>query len=255
MTGLLRIARTEVLEHRRQPGMLAFLVANYLLWVVVFGGVFVALDRVEADPAATAMLRDQYASMGVELDAVLRVAVSSMGAILFTNLPLYVAILAGTSVIHDRTTGTLPFHMLAPLTRRQLLAGKLLGAMAIPLVLHLTLAGPACLALGRLDVLAPWSVMLGGSAAWWVSLLVGGPASAALVGALGTVISALSSDVRTSMQGTSFFMGILSLGIGVVLVDGTAWGLLPQLAFAGACLVGAAAILLVGAAIISRDLA
>ena len=48
----------------------------------------------------------------------------------------------------------------------------------------------------------------------WVAFLVGAPASAAFVGALGTVISALSRDVRTSMQYTSFFIGLLSLGIG-----------------------------------------
>ena len=79
------------------------------------------------------------------------------------------------------------------------------------------------------------------------------PASAFFVGALGTVISALSKDTRTSMQYTSFFIGLLSLGIGFVLVNGIAQGLALQLGYAVGCLVAAALILLVGARLISED--
>lgn len=45
--------------------------------------------------------------------------------------------------------------------------------------------------MGRLGVLAPFAHKFGASGAWWVVLLLGAPASAAFVGALGTVISAL----------------------------------------------------------------
>ena len=255
MRALLRIARTEVLEHRRQPWMLFVLAFNYLVWLGVFGAVFILLDRVYAQPEALALLKEQSRGMGVELDTTLRLAVSTFGALMFTNLPLFVAIMSGYSVLHDRTCGTMPFLMLAPITRRQVLVGKLVGGMAIPLLLHLVFVGAGTLLLGRLSVLDPYAVMFGSSPAWWLAFLVGGPASATLVGSLGTVISALSGDVRTSMQYTSFFIGLLSLAIGFVLVDGIAGGPGLQAAFAAGCLVAAALTLVVGAWIISRDVA
>ena len=77
--------------------MLAILALNYVLWLVVFGAVFVYVDGVVADPDARAALEEQLAAGGVGLDAVLRVAVSTFGSLLFTNLPLYVAIFSGSS--------------------------------------------------------------------------------------------------------------------------------------------------------------
>jgi hypothetical protein len=97
--------------------------------------------------------------------------------------------------------------------------------------------------------------MFGASPAWWVALLVGAPASAAFVGALGTVISALSRDIRTSMQYTSFFIGLLSLGIGFVLVDAVSEGVGLQMLFAGGCIVASTITLLAGARLISQDFA
>lgn len=255
MRAWMRIARTEVLEHRRQRSMLFILAANYLVWIVVFGGLFLLLDRVAGEPEGTALLEQQLRAAGVEADAMLRVAVSTFGSLMFTNLPLFVAILCGYSVLHDRTCGTMPFLMLAPITRLELIAGKLLGAMACPVLFHLVFVGVSEILIGRLELLAPYSPMLGSSPAWWAAFLFGAPASAALVGALGTVISSLSSDVRTSMQYTSFFIGLLSLGIGVTLVDAIPQGVELQIGYAIGCLVAAALTLLAGARIISRDIA
>jgi ABC-type transport system involved in multi-copper enzyme maturation permease subunit len=242
-----------VLEHRRQPWMLFILVVNYALFDLVFGVVFFGVDRIAQSPADLATLQEQLAGYGVQLHAFLQVATSTFGSLLFTNLPLFVAIMSGTSVLHDRECGTMPFLMLAPVTRLQLLVGKLAGAMAIPLLLHVVLVGASSLAFGGLASLAPYAPKLGGSPAWWVAFLVGAPAAAAFVGALGTVISALSRDIRTSMQFTSFFIGLLSLGIGLVLVDGITQGLALQVAFAVGCLVAAAATLALGARLISTD--
>lgn len=253
MKRLLRIARTEVLEHRRQPWMLFILAANYTLWICTFGVFFLLLDRVSASPETLAPLKQQMAGMGVEFDAALQVATSTFQSLSFTNLPLYVAIMSGTSVLHDRECGTMPFLMLAPVTRRQLLMGKLAGAMAIPLAFHLLFVGTSSLIMGRLPSLAPYAHKFGASPAWWVAFLVGAPASAAFVGSLGTVISALSRDVRTAMQYTSFFIGLLSLGIGFVLVDGISKGIALQLVFAGGSVVATALTLLFGAWLISKD--
>jgi ABC-type transport system involved in multi-copper enzyme maturation permease subunit len=250
MTRTLRIAKTELLEHRRQPWMIFILAANYVAWIVVFGGLFLLVDR---SAASLALIRQEMAAAGIEYDAALQLATSTFGSISFTNLPLFVAILSGTSVLHDRECGTMPFLMLAPVTRAQLLLGKLLGAMAIPLAFHLMFVGVSSLALGRLGALAPYAHKLGASPAWWIAFLLGAPASAAFVGALGTVISALSRDVRTSMQFTSFFIGLLSLGIGAVLVDGLTRGLELQVGFAIGCLIAAAVTLGAGARLISKD--
>lgn len=255
MRHLWRIAKTEVLEHRRQPWMLFILVANYLLWGGVFGVVFFFLDVALTDPQSRALVEQQLRANGVELGATVKLATSTFGSLLFTNLPLFVAIMSGSSVMHERECGALPFLMLAPVTRLQLLIGKLAGAMAFPLLFHFTLAGSCSLLVSQLPVVAPYAAKLGGSSAWWVAFLLGAPASAAFVGALGTVISALARDVRTSMQFTSFFIGILSLGIGYVLIDGTSAGVPTQLTYAAGCLVGAFVIAWAGSKLISRDLA
>lgn len=113
--------------------------------------------------------------------------------------------------------------------------------------------GVASLSLGRLPSLARFAHKFGAAPAWWVAFLVGAPAAAAFVGALGTVISARSSDVRTSMQFTSFFIGLLSLGFGAVLVDGLTRGVGLQLLFAAGCLLAAGLTLAVGARLLSRD--
>ncbi|MFO0683298.1 MAG: ATP-binding cassette domain-containing protein [Sandaracinus sp.] len=249
-----RIALTEIVEQRRQPSMLFILAANYLIWLAVFGVVLWMFDRAAADPEAMALVTAQLEGSGVEPDALLRLGVSTFGSLVFTNLPLYVAILSGYSVLHDRDTSALPFLMLAPVGRREMLLGKLAGALALPLVLHVVFVGAGCLVLGRLPVLAPFP-LFGGGAAWWVAFLAGAPASAALVGAIGTVISALSSDVRTSMQYTSFFIGLLSLVFGWALVDELEGGVTLELGFAAGCAVLAGVALEIGARIVSRDLA
>lgn len=255
MKQIFRIAQTEVLEHRRQPWMIFILAMNYVLWILVFGALFLCVDGLSRRPEAMAALQQQLSGFGVEFDAFLKVATSTFGSLMFTNLPLYVAIMSGTSVLHDRECGTMPFLMLAPVTRRKLLLGKLAGAMTIPLVFHLLFVGAGSVLLGNLTVLAPYAHKFGASSAWWMAFLVGAPASAAFVGALGTVISALSRDVRTSMQFTSFFIGLLSLGIGYVLVDGISKGVGLQVVFAVGCIVAAALVLLFGAWLISTDTA
>ena len=253
MRNVLRIARVEVLEHLRQPWMIFILAANYALFLIAFGLLFRGVESLSVRPEALASLRAQLAAFGVELDTFLKLATSSFGSLMFTSFPLYVAIFSGTSVLHDRECGTLPFLMLAPLTRRTLLAGKLAGAMAIPLALHLLFVGGSSLMFADYASLAPFAHKLGASPAWWVAFLVGAPAAAAFVGSLGTVISALSGDMRTSMQYTSFFIGLLSLAFGFVLVDGISEGPTVQWGFAVGCALAAGGTLLFGAWLVSRD--
>lgn len=260
MRRITRVAHTEILEHRRQPWMIGIMTSNYVVWGAVFLAAIFALSVASETPQMLVMLDQRSTALGLcdgdsALDALLRLTTSTFGALLFTNLPLFVAIMSGYSVLHDRAIGALPFLMLAPLSRYQLLLGKLVGAMAIPSALHVVFVGGASIAARQFGVMAPYEAQFGGSPAWWVAFLLGAPASGFLVGSLGTVISGLSRDVRTSMQFTSFFIGILSLGFGFVLFDGISSGVGTQLAFAAGSLVAGLAILFVGSRIISRDIA
>lgn len=251
MKRVLHVARTEMLEHRRQPWMLVILSINYLVIAALYAASVWALGTLEATPDVLALVAQQVEGLNAGnletfLTSMRAGADSAFGALLFTNLPLFVAIMSGYSVLHDRTHGTLPFLMLAPLSRYQLLLGKLLGAIALPLALHFGFVGGTTLFIG---------VPEGALGAWIVSFVLGAPASAMLVGALGTVISALSRDVRTSMQFTSFFIGWLSLAFGFVLVNLVSEGVGLQLAFAFGCVTTAVVILFAGSRIVSRELA
>jgi|GEM_PF-1484043 len=254
MKAILRIAMTEIIEQYRQPWMLFILALNYILWIAIFGLLFRGLDAASKNPQLLALLSDQIGAAGMNTEGLLKAATSAYASLTFTNLPLYVAIMSGTSVLHDRERGTMPFLMLAPVTRQRLLAGKLAGALAIPFALHLVLAGGGNILVGRWEILTPYAWKFGASPAWWAAFLVGVPASGAFVGALGTVISALSKDMRTSMQYTSFFIGLLSLAFGFILVDGIEKGVAVQLIYALLCFAAATVTLKIGAGLISRDI-
>ncbi len=254
MKQLFSIARIEVTEHLRQPWMLFVLALNYVLWIGLFGGLFYLVDRTASQPETLLILENHLGKIGVKLDTLLGIASSTLCSLIFTNLPLYVAIMSGTSVLHDRDCGTLPFLMLAPITRRQLLLGKLAGAIAIPLLFHLFFVGLSSAVFRNIPSLEPFAYKFSTSGSWWIAYLVGAPSSALLVGSLGTVISARSRDIRTSMQYTSFFIGLLSLGIGYVLADGLSKGVFLQIMYAVFCILSAFIILLLSVRYISKDI-
>jgi ABC-type transport system involved in multi-copper enzyme maturation permease subunit len=260
MKRTLLVARTEVLEHLRQSWMLFVLAFNYIFWIVIFMLAFRALAFAQSNPQAIVIFEKNATGLGLcsgesAFEALVRVAVSSYGTVLFTNLPLFSAIMSGYSVLHERTCGTLPFLMLAPLSRYQLVLGKLVGVMVLPTILHFVFVGSASYAASQLPVISSQSDKFGGAPAWWVAFLLGGPAAAFLMGSLGTVISGLSKDVRTSMQFTSFLMGILGLGIGFVLIDGIRFGIGLQVTFVIGSILTGLITLLIGSRIISRDFA
>jgi ABC-type transport system involved in multi-copper enzyme maturation permease subunit len=254
MNAVLHVARAEVLEHRRQPWMLLILVFSYVFYLALPATVLHFICSVLDDPVQGKQLRDQAAAIGADVDTFLLMGVVAILTLLFANLPLFVAYLSGYSVLHDRTCGTMPFLMLAPMSRRQLLLGKLLGVLAIPTALHLVFVGPGSMIAFSFAERTGHTVMFQLNGAWWVAYLLGAPLSATVVGALGTVISARSRDVRTSVQYVCFFVGLLSLVSTFVLVENLSKGIGLQLAFVAGCLVAATVTWLVGAALISRDI-
>ncbi len=254
MNAVLHVARAEVLEHWRQPWMLGILVFSYVFYLVLPSALVHFLCSVLEDPVQGKLLREQAAAIGADADTGLMMGVLAILTMLFANLPLFVAYLSGYSVLHDRTCGAMPFLMLAPMSRRQLLLGKLLGVLAIPTALHLVFVGPGSMIAFSFAERTGHTLMFHLDGAWWVAYLLGAPLSAALVGALGTVISARSRDVRTSVQYVCFFVSLLGLASTFVLVENLSRGIGLQLAFAAGCLVLASLTLLAGAALISRDI-
>jgi ABC-type transport system involved in multi-copper enzyme maturation permease subunit len=192
--------------------------------------------------------------MGLELAATQSSVAVSLAVYQFVNLPVFVAILAGFSVLHDRTCGAMPFLMLAPLTRRQLLLGKVAGALALPTLMHLVFVGLGAAVLVVSGVETEHPELFGAVPGWWVAYLLTCPAGGAVLGAIGTVISALARDERTAYQWVSFTIGLLSVGMAIGLVKTIPEGVFVQLLLTAACLVVAFLILLVGAALISRDI-
>ncbi|MEO1273534.1 MAG: ABC transporter permease subunit [Myxococcota bacterium] len=258
------MAQTEILEHRRQPWMLLAMSTGYILVVGFAWWAFGAMDSVAADPAQLAQLNAQLqtfgmASPGQTGDTSLRAMVGAVLpgylALLVTNMPIFVAYFAGYSMIHDRESGVLPFVLLSPLSRGQMLVGKLMGLMAIPMMMHVVGTMLGCLPLMNLEIVATHQALVGGDISWWVLVLGVTPCFALFIGALGTVISALVRDVRASMQIMSLCFWLLSLGFNMAVVYSVRPEGLGQLVgFAVASLVACIITLAVGSQVMARDL-
>lgn len=260
MKRVLLVVKTEVLEQRRQPAMLLVMASNYLLWNLIFIAVLVFLNSTRENPQVMSMLDKRVLEMGIcngesALNTLVKLTSMNFGAILFTTMSVFSAYMSAYSVLNDRLSNTMPFLMLAPLSRYQLLLGKVLGATAIPFLMHLGFVGFTTFAVRSLEIMAPFSESWGGSPAWWVAFLVGAPAASFFVGSLGTVISGLSKDVRTSMQSTSFAIGLLSLAFSYLLIEQIKSGVAVQIMVALGGFLGGFLILLVGSKVISRDIA
>jgi ABC-type Na+ efflux pump permease subunit len=95
--------------------------------------------------------------------------------LVFTQLLGIVAVMAGHAVLHDRQVGTLPFLLLAPVRRIELLTGKVLGVLLPPLVPYALVSGSAAAYASTLSVAQPHLALLPPSPAWMLAFLVGGP--------------------------------------------------------------------------------
>lgn len=237
MNKIIRVAKTEILEQRRQPSMLFILVLNYLVWGSAFIIAIAAVSAAAEDPKLMGMISQHYLNeLGITdpqkaYSTLFKLINTAFGSLLFTNLALFVAIMSSYSVINDREHGTLPFLMLTRLSRFELILGKVLGVLAIPTLLHFIFVGSSTLIVRQIDAMAPHADKFGGSPAWWLAFLFGAPLSGFFVGAFGTLVSSLSRDIRTSIQFISFVIGFFSLLCGFVLFDGISLGVVVQLSY------------------------
>ncbi len=253
MSPVLRVARTEVLEHWRQPSMLLIMVVTYVAFIAAFGIAFLAIQIVSTDPTMMALVQVQLDAAGIDFDALVYTGSAGFVTMVFWNLPLYCALIGANSVLHERTYGTMPFVMLSPLTRFQLLVGKLIGVMAIPTLLHLGFVGLSTLLLSRLAILESSGAMMGGSGSWWIAFLFSTPLMAVLITSIGTVISALSRDVRTALLYTQFLTALFGIASSALIVDMLKETAVVQVVFSVVCFFGGLAALTIGARLISRD--
>ena len=257
MRQVLHIARREWLEQRRQPVMLSVIGATFgLLGSLCVVNLWL-LQRLADEPDLHQHIAALLPALGPAETIVSSLAGTVIGIanwLLFGQLLGIAAVLSGHSVLHDRQTGALPFLLLAPVTRMQLLLGKVVGALGPSLLIYGAVTLSTALLLTTQPVAAPYADRLPTSAAWWVAFLLGGPSWAVFVASLCALISHASRDVRTAQQGVWFVVLFASFVCGIGLTVLLPEGVWVQL---GVALVGAMAALgtlTLGAQLISREL-
>jgi ABC-type Na+ efflux pump permease subunit len=255
---ILVIARREWLEQARQPAMLAVVA---FLFLAIGGLVFAALaliDLVLRDPNALEDVATWFPFLGADPEGALESAAAGVIAVgnwlIFTQFLGIAAVLAGHAVLHDRQTGTLPFLLLAPVSRAELLAGKILGALGAPLAAYVFVTGATSALAALLPVASVAPDRLPPSPAWLIAFFFGGPAWALFVGAVCAVVSTLAHDVRTAQQVVWFVMFFATFGCGYLLAGLLPLGAGAMLLVAASGLSAAVGAVAIGTQVISRDL-
>lgn len=253
------MARREVLEQLRQPWMLGFMASLLVLYdgvcLAVLGAVqTVILGRPGMDERFAYWLGVVGIDVANPITWLGETIVTSIHFLAMAQFLGMTAILAGHATLHDREVGALPFLLLAPLRRVELLAGKMLGAVAVPFSLFLVLGAVS----GGLAALSEVTVhqrsILPPSAPWLATYLVAVPIYALLVATIGAGISTLAHDVRTAQQGANL-VAFFSVGVfGSLLLFTMKAGVVAVLWAALAGGAGLALALTAGTWLISRDL-
>lgn len=254
---MLHIARRETLELIRQPWMLGFIGVLFVFIAVYLGVAGGLVQLVDLDPRAEAEFVRNLSALGFDglHPAELIGWIVGLGNFLaFTQYLGISSVLAGHTVLHERQSHTLPFLLLAPVSRAELLLGKVLGAIVLPTALYLTVAFGTLGFLALLPLSAPHAAELPPAPAWLVAVLVGGPLWALGVGIICATLSAMARDVRTAQQGVWFVMFPATLSAGYLLAGRLTDGVAVQGVVAALGLVLAGAALIVGSQVISRDL-
>jgi hypothetical protein len=245
------IARREWTEQRRQPWMVASIAT--LMALVSATGPLTAWAMEAAVATNPALLQELLP--GTSPGELVRAAHTTSLFLGFTQYLGIAAVMAGHGLLHDRQCGTFTFLLLAPVSRRDLLVGKVAGALLLPTAVYWVTTGTAALVTWASPLAREVAGdALPGAPAFWVAWLVGAPAWSTFAGALCASISALAADVRTAQQGSWFVVFFAALAAGTVLVWGLQQGVLAELGVAAVAVAGAAVALQVGAELLARDL-
>jgi ABC-type Na+ efflux pump permease subunit len=258
MSRILLVARREWLEQRRQPAMLASIGAMFTSIAALVIAALLLLDYTARHEELPRTLVTWAPDLGVEPQAAVTALAGTVVGIanwlVFTQLLGIAAVLAGHALLHDRQVGALPFLLLAPISRLELLAGKLLGALGAPLLLYFLLSGVASLVAAALPVTAPFADRLPPSPSFLIAFVLGGPAWAAAIGALCVIASSAARDVRTAQQLVWLLMFFATFVCGFLLAGLLPYGPAVQAGVAGLGAFSAFVGLAVGAQVIRRDL-
>jgi ABC-type transport system involved in multi-copper enzyme maturation permease subunit len=255
---VLLIARREWLEQLRQPWMIAVITVLFSAIGLLVLAALGLLNHIDARPELGERLTTwlPFGSDDPEalIDGLTSGTVAMSNWLVFTQFLGIVAVLAGHSVLHDHQSGTLPFLLLAPVSRAELLLGKVLGALGWPFVLYVFVSGGAAMAARAFPVTADLADRLPRAPAWMIAFFVGGPLWAMVVAALCAIVSTLSRDVRTAQQAVWFVMFFATFVCGYLLAVLVPEGPLVQAGVAAAGAFATWGAVTAGSQIISRDL-
>lgn len=258
MTGLDRVRRViakEVLEQRRQPVMLLTVAALFVLVAALGATGTLLLDRLTHDPQLAHTLTG-FAGEGI-LDELVSIQDAVLVMTVFLGVSQYLgvcAVLAGQGMLHERQCGTFTFLLLAPVRRLELLAGKVVGALAIPTAMYLATALLTSMAVSGSDAVAraPWLAVP--DPAWIVGIGLTGPSWTLACASACTLISARAADVRTAQQGVWLLVFFATVALGPLLTATLSAGPGLQLLSAAAGALSGATLLYTGALLTRRDL-
>lgn len=251
---ILHVIRREVREQVRQPALVGLMTFFYVVFAALIGFLLAVLELVHTQEA-TFLGQLEDAGFGVESLDVLTESVLYMAN--FTNatqLFVFTAILCGHAVLHDRQCGTLPFLLLAPLSRAQLLTAKVVGAMAIPVAIYLLVGGGMMAFAAALPVTVGAGDSLPMSGGWTICFFLATPIWTYVCGLVCAMVSSLSRDVRTAQTVASLVMGLFTATVGSLMTWAIPKGAVTQLVLVLFGVLAAAVALGVGSRLISRDL-
>lgn len=256
MSRVLAVILREWRENTRQRWLLITLATQFAL--IAFGGAWILgqVDWLATIPNGEKKLEFWSGQLGMPLSltGLVALAVQALDYLVLTQLLGMTAVIAGHAALHDRQCGTLPFLLLAPLRRVELLTGKVLGALSVPLAVYLVVGGATLAWAASFAVTAPVASMLPPSPGWLVAFLLGAPAWATCIGALCVAVSSLSQDVRTAQQAAWVLVFVATFVVGPLLVSLMPYGAGVQLAVAAMGLGLAALAIGVATLVVSREL-
>lgn len=236
---IVHIARREALEQLRNPMMLGICAVLYALVGGVVLCALLLLDAIEGAERLAALASITGAAPEVFLDSAVTGCLMAFNFLLYSQYLGFVGVIAGHSLLHDRQLGTLPFLLLAPVSRGRLLLGKSVGAWALVTLLTVVFGAGMGIGLALLDVTAGHDALTARSLGWWLALGISGPAWGVFVAMAAAVTSSLARDVRLAQQAVWFIVFFVQL-IVAFLVTGSLASPLAQ-ALAGGLALGSTA--------------
>jgi ABC-type Na+ efflux pump permease subunit len=255
----LHIARRESQEIARQPILLA-VVLTLIVGIALLGGASLfLLDRLVSVQGFESNLEIFGPAYGIHdaegFAAFTRVVVHAVNFLVFTQFLGVSAVLAGHTVLHERQIHALPFLLLAPVRRTELVLGKVLGALAIPGAVYAAVVLVLGLFLHTLRITAPVADLLPPSSGWLAAFALAGPLWAFVVCTLCSIASAVAPDVRTAQQLVWLVVTVITLTICYALTVLVGEGAVPELVLALAGAFAFAISLAIASATLGRDLA